>query len=155
MSGIARALVTVAVVALGFPAFGSEPVSFEGKTIKLIIPSTPGGGTDTAARLIGRFLSAHLPGTPSIVPQNMPGGGGVTSLNYLSQQAKPDGLTIAVSSSTQADPITYRTPQAQYNPAKLGILGGFSTGDDYLVIRTDALPRLFDSSKPPVIMGSN
>jgi tripartite-type tricarboxylate transporter receptor subunit TctC len=142
--------------ALGFtqPAF-SESVSFEGKTVKLIIPSTAGGGTDTAARLVGRFFNKYLPGNPTVIPQNMPGGGGVTSLNFLAQQAKPDGLTIAVSSSTQADPITYRTPQAQYNPAKLGIVGGFSTGDDYLVIRSEALPRLFDSSKPPVIMGTN
>lgn len=133
----------------------AETVSFEGKQVKLIIPSTAGGGTDVAARLVGRFLGKYLPGNPSVVPQNMPGGGGITSLNFIAQQAKPDGLTIAVSSSTQADPITYRTPQAQYNPAKLGIIGGFSTGDDYLVIRTDALPRLFDSSKPPVIMGTN
>jgi hypothetical protein len=155
MLGIGRALVTVAVVALGFPAFGAEPVSFEGKTIKLIIPSTPGGGTDTAARLIGRFLSTHLPGTPSILPQNMPGGGGVTSLNYLSQQAKPDGLTIVVSSSTEADPLTYRTQQAKYKPAQLGIVGGFALGEQLLVIRNEALPRLLDKSQPPVAMGNN
>src|SRR5215208_4066809 len=98
--------------ALGFtqPA-SSETVSFEGKTVKLIIPSTPGGGTDTAARLVGRFFNKYLPGNPTVIPQNMPGGGGVTSLNFLAQQAKADGLTIAVSSSTQADPITYRMPQ--------------------------------------------
>jgi tripartite-type tricarboxylate transporter receptor subunit TctC len=155
MSRIARTLVTAAVVALASPAFGSEPVSFEGKAIKLIIPSTPGGGTDTAARLIGRFLSAHLPGTPSILPQNMPGGGGVTSLNFLSQQAKPDGLTIVVSSSTEADPLTYRTEQAKYNPAKLGIIGGFGLGEQLLVIRKEALPRLLDKSQPPVAMGNN
>jgi tripartite-type tricarboxylate transporter receptor subunit TctC len=136
-------------------AASAEPVSFEGKSVKLIIPSTAGGGTDATARLVGRFFGKYLPGSPAVVPQNMPGGGGITSLNFLAQQAKPDGLTIAVSSSTQADPITYRTPQAQYNPTKLGIIGGFSTGDDYLVIRSEALPRLLDSSKPPVIMGTN
>jgi tripartite-type tricarboxylate transporter receptor subunit TctC len=151
---ITFALLT-AVLCLALPASSAEPVSFEGKTIKLIIPSTAGGGTDVAARLVGRFFNKYLPGNPTVIPQNMPGGGGVTSLNFLAQQAKADGLTIAVSSSTQADPITYRTAQAQYNPAKLDIVGGFSTGDDYLVIRTDALPRLFDTSKPPVIMGTN
>jgi tripartite-type tricarboxylate transporter receptor subunit TctC len=149
-------IVAVAGAAIGIAAQAhAEPVSFEGKQVKLIIPSTAGGGTDVAARLVGRFFNKYLPGNPAVVPQNMPGGGGVTSLNFLAQQAKPDGLTIAVSSSTQADPITYRAPQAQYNPAKLGIVGGFSTGDDYVVIRTEALPRLFDSSKPPVIMGTN
>lgn len=149
-------LAVVAAAAIGFaPQVQAETVSFEGKQVKLIIPSTAGGGTDVAARLVGRFFNKYLPGNPAVIPQNMPGGGGVTSLNFLAQQAKPDGLTIAVSSSTQADPITYRAPQAQYNPAKLGIVGGFSTGDDYLVVRAEALPRLFDSSKPPVIMGTN
>jgi|tagenome__1003787_1003787.scaffolds.fasta_scaffold20883644_1 tripartite-type tricarboxylate transporter receptor subunit TctC len=152
-------LLIIAVVAAGLigvaPHVRAETVSFEGKQVKLIIPSTAGGGTDVAARLLGRFFNKYLPGNPTVVPQNMPGGGGVTSLNFLAQQAKPDGLTIAVSSSTQADPITYRTPQARYNPAKLAIVGGFSTGDDYLVVRAEALPRLFDSSKPPVIMGTN
>jgi hypothetical protein len=145
----------VAVGGFTKPASSEEPVSFEGKSIKVIIPTTAGGGTDTAARLIGRFLTKHLPGNPTVVPQNMPGGGGVTSLNYLAQQAKPDGLTIVVSSSTEADPLTYRTPQAKYNPAKLAIVGGFGLGEQLLVIRTEALPRLLDRSQPPVAMGNN
>src|SRR3982751_4759415 len=152
LSIVAAVAATALAVA---PQVHAETVSFEGKQIRLIIPSTAGGGTDVAARLVARFFNKYLPGNPAVVPQNMPGGGGVTSLNFLAQQAKPDGLTIAVSSSTQADPITYRTPQARYNPAKLAIVGGFSTGDDYLVVRAEALPRLFDSSKPPVIMGTN
>jgi len=49
-----------------------------------------------------------LLGNPAIVPQNMPGGGGITPLNYFAQQVKSDGLTIAFSSSTEADPLTYR-----------------------------------------------
>jgi hypothetical protein len=152
---ITYALVALAVAGLIHPASSAEPVSFEGKSIKLIIPSTTGGGTDIAARLIGRFLTQHLPGNPTIVAQNMPGGGGVTSLNYLSQQAKPDGLTMVVSSSTEADPLTYRTEQAKYNPAKLGIVGGFGLGEQILVIRNEALPRLLDKSQPPVAMGNN
>ena len=154
LSIIICAFVTTAVVGFAYPASSAEPVSFEGKSVKLIIPSTAGGGTDAAARLVGKYLGKYLPGNPTVVPQNMPGGGGITSLNFLAQQAKPDGLTIVVSSSTQADPITYRAPQARYNPAKLGVIGGFATGDDVLVIRAEALPRLLDKSQPPVIMGA-
>lgn len=154
LSSITFAFVAAAIVGHAEPALSADPVSFEGKSVKLIIPSTAGGGTDAAARLVGKYLGKYLPGNPTVVPQNMPGGGGITSLNFLAQQAKPDGLTIVVSSSTQADPITYRTPQAQYNPAKLGVIGGFATGDDVLVIRTEAQGRLFDKSQPPVIMGA-
>jgi hypothetical protein len=155
LSRITRAFVLAGVVGIASPASSAEPISFEGKSIRLIIPSTPGGGTDTAARLVGRFLSKYLPGNPTITAQNMPGGGGVTSLNYLAQQAKPDGLTMVVSSSTEADPLTYRTEQAKYNPAKLGIVGGFGLGEQLLVIRKEALPRLLDKSQPPVAMGNN
>lgn len=143
----------VAVVCLAWPAAAADAVSFEGKSVKMIIPTTAGGGTDISARLFARFLGKYLPGKPSIVPQNMPGGGGVTPFNFFAQQVKPDGLTIAFSSSTEADPLTFRAPQAQYNPAKFGIIGGFGLGDQLLVIRTEALPRLLDKSQKPVVMG--
>jgi hypothetical protein len=131
----------------------AEMVSFEGKTVKLIIPTTAGGGTDISARLFARFLGKYLPGNPAIVPQNMPGGGGITPLNYFAQQVKPDGFTISFSSSTEADPLTYRAAQAKYEPAQFGIIGGFGFGDQLLVIRTEALPRLTDKSQTPVAMG--
>jgi hypothetical protein len=83
----------------------------------------------------------------------MPGGGGITPFNFFAQQVKPDGLTIAFSSSTEADPLTYRALQAKYNPATFGIIGGFGLGDQLLVIRTEALPRLLDKNQPPVTMG--
>jgi tripartite-type tricarboxylate transporter receptor subunit TctC len=141
------------MLCLPWPA-AADTVSFEGKSVKMIIPTTAGGGTDVAARLFARFLGKYLPGRPAIVPQNMPGGGGITPLNFFAVQSKPDGLTIAFSSSTEADPITFRTAQAQYNPAKFGIIGGFGLGDQLLVIRTEALPRLLDKSQKPVAMGT-
>lgn len=148
------ATAALAVVVFGFahPA-NAETISFEGKSVKVIIPTTAGGGTDISARLLARFLGQYLPGNPSIVPQNMPGSGGVKPFNYFAQQVKPDGLTIAFSSSTEADPLTYRALQAKYNPAEFGIIGGFGLGDQLLVVRTEALPRLLDKSQPPVTMG--
>jgi tripartite-type tricarboxylate transporter receptor subunit TctC len=151
---LAALLAAATVLGLTFPAGAAEAVSFEGKSIKVIIPTTAGGGTDISARLFGRFLGKYLPGKPAVVPQNMPGGGGVTPLNFFAQQVKPDGLTIVFSSSTEADPLTFRAPQAQYNPAKFGIIGGFGLGDQLLVIRTEALPRLLDKTQPPVAMGT-
>jgi tripartite-type tricarboxylate transporter receptor subunit TctC len=151
---VSAVLAAATVICLASPAGAAEAVSFEGKSIKMIIPTTAGGGTDISARLFGRFLGKYLPGKPAIVPQNMPGGGGVTPLNFFAQQVKPDGLTIAFSSSTEADPLTFRAPQAQYNPAKFGIIGGFGLGDQLLVIRTEALPRLLDKSQTPVAMGT-
>ncbi len=55
-------LVTAALVCLAFPVSAAEQVSFEGKSIKMIIPTAAGGGTDISARLLARFLGKYLPG---------------------------------------------------------------------------------------------
>src|SRR4051812_17054241 len=81
-----------------------KKISFEGKTIKLIVPTTTGGSTDIAARLVARFLGKYLPGSPIIVASNVPSGHGVAALNFIAQQAVPDGLTITISSISEVDP---------------------------------------------------
>ncbi len=67
---------------------------FDGKTIQFLVASGPGATTDISARLVGRYLGKHMPGNPGIVVQNMSGGGGLITANYLFNVAKPDGLTM-------------------------------------------------------------
>jgi tripartite-type tricarboxylate transporter receptor subunit TctC len=69
-------------------------VDFKGKTIRIVIGTSTGGGVDLYARLVGQFLGKQLPGEPLIVPQNMPGASSVVAANYLYTVAKPDGLTL-------------------------------------------------------------
>ncbi|MGE5538715.1 MAG: Bug family tripartite tricarboxylate transporter substrate binding protein [Gemmatimonas sp.] len=151
----AVAVAVLGCIAVAWGATAAEPgITFKDKSITMIIPTTPGGSTDLSARLLARFLAKHLPGGPNIVAQNVPGGHGVSALNYVVQQVKPDGLTITTSSNSQVDPITYRAPQARYNPLDFQIIGGGRIGDNVMIIRADALPRLYDKSKKPVAMGS-
>ena len=65
---------------------------YKGKVVTYIVATKPGGGYDAYARLIGRYLQKHLPGSTVIV-KNIPGAGHIIGANetYL---AKPDGLTI-------------------------------------------------------------
>ena len=67
---------------------------FKGKTIRLIIGTSTGGGVDLYARVVAQFLGKHLPGEPTILPQNMPGASSVVAANYVYNMAKPDGLTL-------------------------------------------------------------
>ena len=67
---------------------------FKGKTIRLIIGTSTGGGVDLYARLVAQFLGKHLPGEPVLIAQNMPGASSVVAANYLFSAAKPDGLTL-------------------------------------------------------------
>src|SRR3954462_6536691 len=66
--------------------------SFAGKQMTLVVPAQSGSGYDSYARSIVRILPKHLPGSPVIVVQNMPGAGGMRLANYLYNVAPKDGL---------------------------------------------------------------
>lgn len=89
----ACAVLLMAVGVSTQPAHGAAPF-YEGKTIRIIVGTSPGGGYDTYTRLIARHFSNHIPGKPAIIVDNMPGAGGLVSANHLFKVAKPDGLTI-------------------------------------------------------------
>lgn len=147
-------VIATACLTLAVPALADEAISFKGKTITMIIGTTAGAGTDLSGRLFAKYFSKHLPGQPTSVAQNIPAAHGVVALNFMAQQAKPDGLTLSMASSSQADPATYRASQAKYDPAELPLIGSVGSGETVMIIRADALPRLLDKSKPPVTMGS-
>ena len=78
----------------GTRSLDAQPSFFEGKTIRIVVGFAPGGGFDTYARVIARYLGKHIPGTPTIIVDNMPGAGSLLSTNQLYRVSKPDGLTI-------------------------------------------------------------
>ena len=67
---------------------------YEGKVVKIIVGSEPGGGYDRMARLIAKHLPKHIPGKPTMIVENMAGAGSIIAANHLYTAAKPDGLTI-------------------------------------------------------------
>ena len=67
---------------------------YKGKTVRLIVAFSAGGGYDTYSRTIARHLGKYIPGNPTVVVDNMTGAGGIIHANYMFKQAKPDGLTI-------------------------------------------------------------
>lgn len=79
-----------------FLAAGAAPGQefYRGKTIRVIVATTPGGGFDAYSRMLARHLGKHVPGNPSLVVENMAGAAFLIGTNYLYKQAKPDGLTL-------------------------------------------------------------
>jgi tripartite-type tricarboxylate transporter receptor subunit TctC len=75
------------------PVVAQQPF-YQGKTIRLIVGTDPGGGFDTYSRTIARHLGRHIPGNPPIIVENMPGAAHLISANHIYKIAKPDGLTI-------------------------------------------------------------
>jgi tripartite-type tricarboxylate transporter receptor subunit TctC len=133
----------------------AQAVDFQGKSLTMIVGSAPGGGTDAVGRLVANFLGKHLPGQPSISVRNMPGADGITALNYLVEQTKPDGMTVFAGAAPQVDPMTYRSGNVRYNPSELQVIGGIGRGGSVLLISKDGQARLTNKSADPVVMGSN
>jgi tripartite-type tricarboxylate transporter receptor subunit TctC len=84
------ALITRACLA---SAFAQEPF-YKGKTVRIIVGGSAGGGYDTYTRAIARHLGKHIPGNPTFVVENMTGAGSIIAANYVYKVAKPDGLTL-------------------------------------------------------------
>ena len=98
MSGAKNLVVAVSAffaITLAAPVH-SDAVSdfYEGRQVRLLIGYSAGGGYDTYARLLARHLAKHIPGNPTIVPQNMPGAGSLTLANFLYNVAPKDGSVI-------------------------------------------------------------
>jgi tripartite-type tricarboxylate transporter receptor subunit TctC len=83
------------------PAMAESPADFySGKSIDLVIGYPPAGSNDIYARTLGRYLGKYIPGHPSIVPKNMPGGGSFLALAYLYNVAPRDGTAIGIGAPT-------------------------------------------------------
>jgi tripartite-type tricarboxylate transporter receptor subunit TctC len=91
--------ISMSVLLLSFLVFNNDPSFaqgnfYQGKTIRMIVGFTAGGGYDAYTRTVGRHMGKHIPGNPAILVENMPGAGSMISANYIYKAARPDGLTI-------------------------------------------------------------
>ncbi len=92
---------TSALALYSGPSFAETLEQFyTGKTIDLVIGYPPAGSNDVYARTLGRYLGKYIPGHPSIVPKNMPGGGSFLALAYLYNVAPKDGTQIGIGAPT-------------------------------------------------------
>lgn len=116
-------LLAGAALAVAGPA---SAVDFSGKNINLVIGFGAGGGYDTNARLFAQHYGKHLPGNPNIVPQNMPGAGGLRAANYLYSVAPKDGTTIGMFTASNALEPLFDNPQAKFDTLKFTWIGNLN-----------------------------
>jgi tripartite-type tricarboxylate transporter receptor subunit TctC len=120
-----RVLSSVVLVVSFASSTRAQPAAdfYNGKSVTMIVGGSAGGGYDTLARAIGRFLGKHVPGSPAVVVRDMPGAGGMVATNYLYNTADKDGTVIGlVENSTPLAPL-FGTKEARYDATKFGWLG--------------------------------
>jgi tripartite-type tricarboxylate transporter receptor subunit TctC len=141
-----RAVCAIAGVLLA--AVAAQPASsarvedfFKGKTLSLIIGYSVGGGYDAYGRLVARHLGKHIPGNPTVVPQNMSGAGSLKAANYLYSVAPKDGSVIGTFSRSQG--IAPLIDKAEFDSTKFAWLGSVTDEVSLCVTRHDAPVKTF------------
>jgi tripartite-type tricarboxylate transporter receptor subunit TctC len=86
----------LALTGLASSTVAADPVAdfYRGKSISMVIATAPGGDYDLRARLVSRHIGRHIPGNPTIVPRNMPGGVGIQAMNFMANVAPKDGTAL-------------------------------------------------------------
>ena len=100
---------------------------YKGRSVSIIIGYSVGGGYDAYARLLARYIGRHIPGEPSIVPQQMTGAGSLRAANYIFSVAPKDGSVLGTfSRSTGIAPLL---GQAEFDSRKFTWLGSMTDDD--------------------------
>jgi tripartite-type tricarboxylate transporter receptor subunit TctC len=130
---------------------------YQGKTLTVIIGFAPGGGVDTAGRLLARQIVRFIPGHPSLIVKNMEGAAGVVAANHLAQRIEPDGLTLAVPGRSWFVEGLVKAPNVAFDPVKFGYIGSGGVENEVLRVRSDTGIKSFDdlkSTRTKIVFGS-
>jgi tripartite-type tricarboxylate transporter receptor subunit TctC len=131
-----RLALTVMILAgAGVRFSAADPIAdfYRGKTIELDVGTGVGGGYDANARLVARHLGRFLPGNPTIVVDNMPGGGGIRAANTLFNRSARDGSVIGTFSDAMITEPVLGGGQSLFEPAKFNWIGSASREDGICV----------------------
>ncbi len=111
------------------PAVAASAVEnfYKGKTVQVLVGFGPGGGYDLYARTLARYMGKHMPGNPTMLPQNMPGAGGVKVMNYLYNVARKDGTVFGTfARGLVVEPLLGHTQGIQFDATKFSWIGSVS-----------------------------
>lgn len=108
---------------------------YKGKTVRIIVGFSAGGGYDAYSRVVGRHLHKHIPGNPSVVVDNMAGAGSILAANHINNVAPKDGTIIGNFSGQIILEQLFANPAVQYDMTKFRTLG-VPISETYLLVVT-------------------
>src|SRR3954469_12736775 len=119
------------------PLAAAAQINFAGKTITIVVGYKPGGGYDATARMLARHLPDHMPGKPTVIVQNMPGGNSIIGANHMYNVATPDGLPTASFNGTLPIAQLTKVQGVKFGMLKFPCIGSAANEATILAIRTD------------------
>lgn len=136
---------------LALPGWAAaDPIAdfYSGKQLRVVIRAATGGSYDTYSRILTRYLVKHLPGNPTLVPVNMPGGGGIKALEYVEKVAPKDGTVITmVTQSFPMDQALHLNKALNVDLRTLNWIGNMSEQNQILYTSPVSQTRTLDDAK--------
>ena len=130
----ACAAFSLATATTGFAAVSTADDFYRGKVIRIIVGFSAGGGFDTFARTVARYMGKYIPGNPSIIVDNMPGAGSLIAANHIYRVAKPDGVTIGAFNGNQILGQLVGAQGIQFDARKIEWIGAPGYNHDLCVL---------------------
>ncbi|MDB5509189.1 MAG: tripartite tricarboxylate transporter family receptor [Hyphomicrobiales bacterium] len=151
------ATAVLALVGSGFGAQAQQSVEsfYKGKNIELLIGYSAGGGYDTFARLVARYMTKHIPGNPNIVPRNMPGGGGRVVSGFVARVAPKDGTVLATADQSLTLQQALGDKTIQFDNNAFNWIGNPADDNNTLVTNASTgVKTVEDATKTEVALGA-
>lgn len=154
---IAMLLVAMLAAGVALPQRAAAEDFYAGKTLTILVGFSAGGGFDTNARLLARHIGRHIPGTPNVVVDNMPGASSVTSILYLDTKAPADGTFIDTFNFGLLAASLLRPNLATLDLRKYAWIGSISEDLTACYVRADLGPKTIAALKAygPVHFGTD
>jgi tripartite-type tricarboxylate transporter receptor subunit TctC len=152
-------MAAAALAAVSAPAQAADAVAdfYRGKTVQVVVGFGPGGGYDLYARTLARYMGKHIPGNPTLVPQNMPGAGGVKAMNYLYNVARKDGTVMGTfARGLVIEPLLGHAQGTRFQAEKFSWIGSVSNEVSVCAFWfTSGIKTWDDLQKKPTIIGAS
>jgi tripartite-type tricarboxylate transporter receptor subunit TctC len=155
---MALALAGVLVLATAPCALAQDSVAkfYKDKQIRVIVSSEPGGGYDNYGRMFAKHMPRFIPGNPTMIVQNMPGGGGLTAANFIYNVAPKDGTVIGQVQRNVPFVAIQGQPGPQFDPTKFNWIGSMNNEVNVCVASTTTkVKTIQDAMKTQVIVGGS
>ncbi len=136
----------------------ADPIEdfYRGRSISWILSAGAGGGYASYAQAFAPYFSAHIPGNPPIVIQNMPGGGGIRAMLHLDSVAAKDGTTLGLVHSSVPFAPLFGIKAASFDPRRMNWIGSIDASTGICVAWHDSGIATWQDllDKPFVVGGS-
>jgi tripartite-type tricarboxylate transporter receptor subunit TctC len=126
---------------------------YQGKTITIIVSTKAGDVYDLYPRLVAEFMPRHIPGSPNIIIQNVPGAAGLIGTNQIYNIAKPDGLTFGATYPALYFEQLVKRPEVKFDWTKFIWIGSTVSSNSLMYMRADTPYKTIEdvrtASTPP------